>query len=207
LLQGLPKIIENWTKNGGAAQGMIPPVLQHGDVRSMSDDDLEEDEMNDDDDDSTHPNDEENENSSLPKDGMWEESESDEKEDADPLISLYDDVPVTNEFDPSPSAIQTKYKTHRLVKNPLALLMDEEQVVRHYQPSDSARPVHTYILNVNYAGNEAHESHLRVRLQCRDAKLDKLSADDLSDKYLKKQTSVISWLLYLGYLVWARRDS
>jgi hypothetical protein len=99
-------------------------------------------------------------------------------------------------------------KTHQLAINPLALLLNEKEVTQYYEMNGHNNSKNQlYILNVNYAGNEAHESHLRVRLQSDEPDLDTLSAEDLSGQYLDQKSSIVAWLLYLGYLVWAPRKS
>lgn len=212
LLHGLPEIIKKWTDQHGAAQAMIPPVLQHGEV-IFPDDENDENLMEDmagvcnhRDEEGQHGNhetNEENGSASVCSTGTGDVG----VEEEDPIVDLDNETPESAEFDPSQSAIQEKHRTHKLVRNPLALLLNENEVVRHYQtngkgPSND----HIYILNVNYAGNEAHESYLRLRIRTSEANLDRMSPDTMVDEFIFKRPYVIAWFLYLGYLVWVPRN-
>ena len=216
LLEDLPRIIDNWNQQGGAAQGIIPPVLQHGEVNPPDDESWEEmdteinknaERGNDDTDDdvenaATEMNDHDDDEHSS------ELSTGDADTDDDPIVDLSDPPPENAEFDPSPSALQNKFKTHKLSRNPLALLLNENDVIRHYKTSNgNSEKENLYILNVNYAGNEAHESYLRIRLKYNENNLDKMASETLADKYLRAEPSVIGWLLYLGFLVWVPRNT
>ena len=210
LLEKLPGVIRDWTRQGAAAQGMLPPVLQHGEVVAPGENDESWEELEEDDGDSEE---DEEVGKIAPRKDFGESSsmgsDSDEAvagdEDA-PTVNLDDEPPQNAEFDPSVSALQGKLKTHRLGRNPLALLIDEKDIVRHYQKNgNGSNGIHVYVLNVNYAGNEAHESFLRVRIQTDQAKLDKAPADEIAKRFLEKKPNLIGWLLYLGYLVWVPR--
>ena len=213
LLHGLPQIIKDWTNQQGAAQGVIPPVLQHGEILSPDDDKGDEhlwEEMEE----VSSGDQEGNGDGGDEKEGVTSSSTSasssidSDEEDGDPIVNLDDEPPENAEFDPSQSTIQKKHKTHKLARNPLALLIDEKDVVRYYQTNrKESKNDHIYILNVNYAGNEAHESFLRLRIQSTEGKLDRMSPNDLEEKYLEKKPFVIAWFLYLGYLVWVPRKS
>jgi hypothetical protein len=216
LLTQLPSIVDEWVNKQGAAQGIIPPVLQHVDVSTITCSVGGEDEWiqipEDKESDSSSQNEKE---LSLAADKDDEETSSvvntsdTEKDESDgQLVNLHDDPPHTPHFDPSKSMLMEKMKTHRLVLNPLALLLNEKEVTQHYKTNgDTNNHNDFYILNVNYAGNEAHESHLRVRLQSNQTDLDKLSAGSLACKYLAEQSSIVSWFLYLGYLVWVPKKT
>mmetsp|Transcript_1918 Transcript_1918/g.4588 ORF Transcript_1918/g.4588 Transcript_1918/m.4588 type:complete len:132 (+) Transcript_1918:1-396(+) len=53
----------------------------------------------------------------------------------------------------------------RLVRNPLAWIQPVATIVKHYKPEWEDRTRHLYLLNVNYAGNEMHESSIRVLIR------------------------------------------
>lgn len=219
LLEGLPEIIKEWTTRQGAAQGMLPPVLQHGDAGEDDcddeDGDHESENWQDVNDDGGSIDREKEKKRKRAQDDSVEmlsidpddQSDEEDEDDDDPIVSLETEPPSIAAFDPSPSALQAKCKTHRLVRNPLALLIDEKDVLKHYQTKNgSASDGRVYILNVNYAGNETHESHLRIRIHFEGAKLDKMSPDTLTTKYLETKPSILAWLLYLGYLVWTPKN-
>eukprot|EP00977_Amphora_coffeiformis_P010072 scaffold2353_cov167-Amphora_coffeaeformis.AAC.63 len=208
LIQTLPDIIQDWTRQG-AAQGMLPPVLQHGEVVAPGDENGWK-EMGDDDDSNDDEEEEAGEETSTVEDSIKEslslESDNGDGVSDDPTVNLDDDPPETAEFDPSLSALRKKLETHHLGRNPLALLIDENDILRRYQKNGKVSKIgHAYILNVNYAGNEAHESFLRVRIQTDQAKLDGVPVDKMAKLFLEKKPNVIGWLLYLGYLVWVPR--
>ena len=77
-------------------------------------------------------------------------------------------------------------------------MLNEQELLRHYKPTNGSTDGQVYILNVNYAGNEGHQSHFRVRLQSDEAKLDRLSVDEI-------KPTVLAWLVYFGYFVWVPR--
>jgi hypothetical protein len=174
LLQQLPEIISEWTQQYGAAQGILPPVLQHGRIDAEEDGIAEPDESVD-------------ASSSMDEQG----SEVD-----DPIVDLSEEPP--SDFDLSPATLAEKLKTQRLTRNPLALMLNEQELLRHYKPTNGSTDGQVYILNVNYAGNEGHQSHFRVRLQSDEAKLDRLSVDEI-------KPTVLAWLVYFGYFVWVPR--
>ena len=201
LLEDLPGIIEKWVQQEGAAQGMLPPVLQHSDVTTLANTDADQwEEM---------PyagscsEDGENHATLSEKEG-YVETGNDIGDDSDDLVNLDDEPPSNAEFCLSQFDRHAKLESHRLVVNPLALLLNERDISRHYQTieTDDTNDKHIYILNVNYAGNEAHESHVRCRLQSDQPNLDKMSAQALTDKFLREKPTLIAWLVYLGYLVW-----
>ena len=124
------------------------------------------------------------------------------------------------------------FSKYRLVKNPIAVLLPESDISRFYSGQDSyvrRRPPYIYALHVNYAGNEMHESHVRVRIQSQnDSDLHRIFSNEGSaeertlellslkgkDRRTKEhgdtqdegQCFTIAWLLYLGYLLWVERD-
>ena len=213
-LQTLPDIIRDWTRQG-AAQGMLPPILQHGEVVTPGDKNDSEswEEMEDGCD--SHDSDEKDDvNSPVDdsnKDSLSLVCNNDDAvcdNEGVPIVNLDDEPPVNAEFDPSLPALREKLKSHNLGRNPLALLIDENDIVRQYQKhgkKGNNSGEHVYVLNVNYAGNEAHESFLRVRIQTKEAKLDRVPVDRMLERFLEKKPHVIGWLLYLGYIVWVPR--
>jgi hypothetical protein len=206
LLQALPGIIQEWTHQYGAAQGMLPPVLQHGSIEAEEGGNDEQEESVD----ATDCRDEQGSGivetdpeSEHVQDEMIEETVQDDEED--PIVDLRGEPPSRADFDLSPATLKEKLKTQRLARNPLALMLNEQELLRHYKPKNGSTDGQIYILNVNYAGNEGQESHVRVRLQADESKLDRLSADALTSRFSKGKPTVLAWLVYFGYLVWVPR--
>lgn len=157
LLDSLPDIIRNLSQKCPLAKAILPPVLlcQPSTIASTKRNDNDDDESDDDDD----------------------------SDDEETLIQVAD-------FNPPPGSLSTMtaknledwFKSHRLVQNPLAVLLEEESEIRScyktcaddefVDDEGESRTVDekketdsiVYVLNVNYAGNESHESAIRVRL-------------------------------------------
>jgi hypothetical protein len=141
------------------------------------------------------------------------DDEDDEAEEEPPI--------VVSTFE-APMVMPLKLRSaHRLVVNPLASLVREQEDI--LQPFDriNIHPVHeesssqstTLLLNVNFAGNEAHESLVRQRLVVDDEtvlwdmlkELEKdngsLSKDSMNDPAIAR---LVDCLVHFGYLQWKK---
>jgi hypothetical protein len=139
LLKELPGVIQDFETSGGA-EWILPPVLQHGKVTR---DPVDEDDDGEEDDDD---------------DGFIEDSDG-EKEEA--VIDFLKFVPPNGE--PLPKNVCS------FSKNPLASLISEKSITEFYHGSNPGttndNDDEIFVLNVNYAGNESHESTVRVRIK------------------------------------------
>jgi hypothetical protein len=128
----------------GGAEWIIPPVLRHGKVARDPVDDDGEEE----------------------DDGDYQE-DSDGEKDEGIIDFLTFELPAGK-----PLLIR---KDCMLVKNPLASLISEKSITEFYQGSDPGTTNDkVFVLNVNYAGNESHESAVRVRIRNDGGRLDRL---------------------------------
>jgi hypothetical protein len=219
LLETLPEIVRDFAATHGAGAifppcTLLPTPSRHEDRCSngtnqepMEADDGEEKEVDDEaeDDDAGGRGGEE-----MDDDG---DDEDDEAEEEPPI--------VVSTFE-APMVMPLKLRSaHRLVVNPLASLVREQEDI--LQPFDriNIHPVHeesssqstTLLLNVNFAGNEAHESLVRQRLVVDDEtvlwdmlkELEKdngsLSKDSMNDPAIVR---LVDCLVHFGYLQWKK---
>lgn len=200
----LPLALQDWmTKQGGAAT-IVPPILRQGQV-----------------DDPFHSPDDDSDDSQKSSGDETGDSEQSSKEK---VIDMDSSLPPSRiDFDPSVKALQEKLRTHRLIRNPLASLIRSDDITRYYggskgQHTDDTETgnCHLYVLNFNFAGNEGLDSFVRETLSTTHKALDTVfldesSADQLSTRIIMQSngdnsSSVIAWLIYVGYLVWVSRS-
>jgi Cupin superfamily protein len=253
LLQELPTIIQEFQRSGGAQAILPPVLhhgkqfVAPDDLDDENEDNCsnernkttsstkeekhcdEQDRQSDRDNHVSHDNDEADYSNN---------DDEDDDDDANDLVDLRTEPPRTANilaFDPSRSALRKRLGKYRLVKNPLASLIPQWEITRFYsgdvgskhdvitKDSDDNQPPFVYVLNVNYAGNEGHESCVRVRIQSHDhanlhlAFCDEVNVERMSQQLLLHEDQdddgeegnpchTIAWLLYLGYLVWVERN-
>jgi Cupin superfamily protein len=217
LLDTLPGIIRELTQEYQLPQAILPPALRSSALAST----ITLQRRNDSDDDD--------------EDG----DEDNDEEDKMVLVSAF--VPPPG----SPSRMKAKeleqwLKSRRLVKNPLAKLLREKSEIRRCDEDDcddaddddghnGGDAEIACVLNVNYAGNEIHESCLRVRLLVNTSALHVIedlirprqgnSADDEERQNLLTESGVLpsdmEWLsahlqhidclVHYGFLLWTDR--
>ena len=100
----------------------------------------------------------------------------------------------------------------KLVVNSLASLIATRDITSFYSGNDDKENDHTplYVLNINYAGNEMHESTVRVVLQDRHAILAKFVDGMPRDEIACPAGVQEAWqecLLYYGFFVWIPNGS
>jgi hypothetical protein len=146
LLSGLSSLVHTFVQAQGGAQSLLPPALLHPPLRqnhggSMEDIGDDDDECDNDDDNDV-------------------DDDDDDKDDGDGDIVI-----VVDQFKGPSSWTCAQPPNARLVKNPLASLISMPDISK--QKQDAGR----FILNVNFAGNEMMESHLRVVLETSEREL------------------------------------
>ena len=226
----LTQAVHDLLQKHGGASAILPPVLHNGQMTNPLNGDgkhgnhnnTDDQEDNDDQEDhDTETIDDENDNETSP----GEETDLDEHGTVIPM----DDQPPprTLAFDPSHAALTEKLKTHRLIRNPLAMLIRNDDITRYYkstchdttQKDDSDRDERAgtlFVLNFNFAGSElSRESFVRATLSSMTHAaldtmfLDEQNADDQSTALIQsgadKDCNTVAWLVYLGYLVWVKR--
>jgi hypothetical protein len=139
LLKELPGVIQDFEESGGA-EWILPPVLRHGKVTRDPVDDDDRGEEGDDD-----------------ADGFTEDSDEEQEEDIIDFLKF--ETPPTGK--PLPRILCS------FSKNPLASLISEKSITEFYHGSSPAgnNDDEIFVLNINYAGNESHESAVRVRIK------------------------------------------
>ena len=198
LLKDLSKTVEDFVEQGGGAQSILPPALCHPHVHSSSNDNHDELESNNG----------ENVKQTPEEDGstteMSEEMYGEEDGDAPTELIVHVDT-----FKGPPGWSCTKPHGGRLIKNPLALLIVRDEVETHIfsdgsggDESDAENSnAKQFILNVNYAGNEMFESHIRVILET-ETYVD-LLADISRGVMIDEDQIPPDCLFYYGLVSWA----
>ena len=197
LLHKLPSIIEEFEREGGAAAILPPavcgPKLRNAGQESHGDSDLDD--------------------------------EDDEGEDVDPkdLIDVACDKKSNNKpYKCSEQQLRKRFQSHRLVRNPLALLLRESEIFQFYKKDPTsdeseAESREIFVLNVNYAGTESHESLIRARIldtgnflrqvyESSKTCHSDLRLPDLETWIgIELERTMLGCLVYHGFLVWVPR--
>ncbi len=215
LLGDLPQIIQDFKDNGGA-ECILPPILRRAPsyVLATEDDYDEDQDDNDDIHDGTNGEHEieYKEKVSEEKDGEHEEDECDENVqdasvDEDSQVIDLKTFESHNDYDysrPSPN--------HELAKNPLAIVMKLSDVTSFDSNTKrESQDENKYIMNVSYAGNEQHESRVRVLFHDDTGTLEgicKIEKDNIGDKKAFQYTEFggcpLAALFHYGYFFWSK---
>lgn len=214
------------------------PSQHHGNDSGSDGDDAEEADMDEEEEADSEPpakKKAKSKGSSQEKHGSEEEMETDSgdaEENGEDDNNEWDEVVVEEEDDNIIDACEFQYPsgytgpcsieaeatvnllgTHNLVCNPLALLLQMDQVTQYYNKRlhnrDSDSDEFLFVLNVNYAGIESHESSVRAVFRDNPERryLDKLSKEpsssmeELVKEIAKACPNLIHCLLYYGFLV------
>lgn len=195
LLKDLPSMIQRLESNGGA-EAILPPILRFPpNFRSTNADE-----------------------------GEWENVESEEKDggsdggeevddgSAQQVVEEKSDIIDPTEFDGFPENWPYSLKlgeTVQISRNPLAALHKLTETTSFYDTDDNDGNDDTFILNVNYAGNEMHQSAVRVVFRDNDDSFvqslyeNERESDNVikSIKISKKNASHFKFLVFHGYLI------
>jgi hypothetical protein len=184
LIKTLPDIIRDFESNGGA-KAIFPPAILNNEDLTISTVPHDEDEYDNDEDE-------------------FSEDGSDSVVIAATFQAPVREEQIRHDRDPS------------FIINPLATLLDESEEIDHYYNESKAKAkkddgrsatTGTYILNVNFAGNEANESVLRVRIAAvRSAMNEILSRlghqkQCLDMTFLRSNQELIDCLVHYGFLL------
>lgn len=205
LLGRLPQIIRDFERNNGA-EAIIPPIVRGGKSLSLSD----ETKISDD-------------------DSASEVENADEDED---LVIVNDGFVATYEV--SQNELQARFSEMNLNVNPLALLLKDDDISSFYSSidqkneigecseyvsdNDKAESDVAFVININYAGNDIHESLIRQKIRAHGELLPFLFQrsiegrkvahnDDFLRKFMQTHTeaherAMLGFLVHCGYLVW-----
>jgi hypothetical protein len=190
----LPQIIQSFEKNGFAAS-IFPPYIRdppNFQIESLHD---EEEDDKQEGDSHEHSVDSYNEDGD---DNMEEEDVSVQN----PIVESSEDFIDIHEFSQSNKLnFLTSKENVSLKKNLLASLIKMTDV-------SSSMDKDKYILNVNFAGSETHESAIRVLLQDSTGLLDTWCSYEKGKIHEKEMESFFmdppSALIYYGYLVYTK---
>lgn len=198
LLQKLPSIIEEFERQGGA-DAILPPVVRTPPVATLHGGGL------------------------LGEDS---ENENDDESDDDGVGDVID---VTRQhtkalpYECTERQLRDQLATHSVLRNPLATMIRESDVLKFYKRGDDDQDEEdspeVYVLNVNYAGNESHESVVRARIlgtgallpHVYDATRDRDCRDVLPDAESwitsESERRMLGCLVYHGFLIWVARPT
>ena len=146
LLSGLSRLVHNFVQEQGGAQSLLPPALLHPPLGTNDRGSLANGSSDEDDIEEECVNDDD------------DEGEEGEESEGDFVIDM-------DQFEGPSDWTYSQPPNAQLVKNPLASLIPIFDISK--QKQDTGR----YLLNVNFAGNEMMESHIRVVLQTTDRSL------------------------------------
>ena len=195
LLGGLSRVVDDFVNKQGGANSLLPPALRYPPLMEQNDDESsDEDEGLSE----CNSNDEENQSNSggTPTSGI--------------IISIenFEGPPGWSSDRPHSDAI--------LVKNPLASLIAMSDIVQNLKSGSDEDKQHAstkqYILNVNFAGNEMMESHIRVILEAESSSVNlidqidmyiKLDAEDQDKEHGFGDILPPPCLFYYGYFSWS----
>lgn len=189
LLEKLPQIIQDFSKTFGAA-AIIPPILQK--APSFQVEGHENDWRNVDEDDDVHRE----RGSNSGDDGTDEEDDDIEvDEGTDQQVLGAQVIDVANFVCPSgwTSSAPSPSSDYHLALNPLGWVRPVDDITSFYQPNE--RHPYLYAININYAGNELHES--AVRLVVRDEEHPAEIHEEISSRE--------ECYLYHGFYCWAKK--
>jgi hypothetical protein len=199
LLDDLTTVVAQFKQKGGAAS-IVPPSLRYHHHPTSTD--TEEDHRTTKDETSSNSS-----NHSMALNSHHEEE--DEEEEEDESNRSQDDeviISVSNFSGPSEWSWKAPSSKHILVRNPLASLISLKDIQSFYTSDNgSDNEEQVFVLNVNFAGNDSHESMIRVLLKDDTVEQSLAMCYEWESKDLPIAPSFIPppALIYYGYLVWS----
>jgi len=233
LLQDLPRIVREFETRGGGAESVLPPIVR---LELRQQEQRQQDRTTDEDGDEEVDDAEleEDDEADVVVDVCGDRSDNEDSDDDDDSGGG-----IRKQLPPpcqqySEEELRVKSESFRIAKNPLATLLRESELRDFYRKKiptaaaaaghqndregdDGAEQSEVWVLSVNYAGNEAHECMVRVRIRdrgvllgCIDAQKEHDTDGDWLpplDKWVHSgvDRKMFACLLYYGLLVWVRR--
>jgi uncharacterized cupin superfamily protein len=205
LLRQLPSIIEEFERKGGA-DAILPPAVRDCSAAAarprLKMREADEPEASD--------------------------SEHDDDDDVGDVIDVTRERTKPFPYECTETQLRDRFRTHRVVRNPLAAMMRERDILRFYKTGDNesdddggGSSPEVYVLNVNYAGNESHESLVRARILGTGSLLSHVFRYSVLDggpsgqeilpdveSWIRSEAerSMLGCLVYYGFLVWIPRE-
>ena len=194
LLKELPDKLKEFEGIHNGAEAVLPPIVRSPPAFQMVDDgdedwqEVAEKEGNENSSDAMDHNDgeddvveevDDDQSSEEPADaenGEGREEEDDDDNDDNILSPLhFDDYPQDWEFESLSSTTEGPKRKRSFYRNPLATLHRLSEMESFYSSENMKNRkqkqqeyADTFVLNVNYAGNEMHESTVRILVRCDD---------------------------------------
>jgi hypothetical protein len=201
LLRELPSIIEDFERKGGA-DAILPPAVR--DCTAAAAARLGRRERD------------------QPEGSEDEDEDDDYDDDAGDVVDVTRERSRPLPYQCTEAQLRDRFRTHRVVRNPLAVMIREHDILRFYKTGDDdesgGEGPEVFVLNVNYAGNESHEAHVRVRILGTGALLphafrsaalsgqEEILPDVESWIRSEAERSMLGCLVYYGFLVWVPRE-
>ena len=189
LIRGLPSILEK-LRNNGFAEGILPPVLRRPPAFELVNDE-------------EHIDESDNESGISRNNGEGVGEHDGDDSSSNPEDDYEDETIVdVNTFETPEGFNSIAPSQHHWKRNPLASLMRMSDVKSFFQGADNTNNL--YIVNVNFAGNEMHESAVRVVLRDESGKLQylcSLKGKCLDDAIEKLKPPLLSALIFYGYII------
>ena len=235
LLKELPDMIRKLERNGQGAESIIPPILRYPPNFQQVDNDLEDNEGwedveqvsgGDDEDraseDELVEDDEEEKKADNDAQAMNEREDESEEEDTETDVGMgvidpweFDDYPDGWDFSLDDDGNNNK-KEYQFKRNSLAMMHKLSDYTRFYNKKNgntrNRDDDRTFVLNVNFAGNEMHQSAIRKVFRDKNTRdggildhiyqQEKSGNDDvISIPYREDVFPVIKCLVFHGYLL------
>ena len=189
LLQKLPQIVQDFTDTFGAS-AIVPPILRH--PPSFQVEGHENDWRNVDEE---GGGDEGGEEGSEDDDEQLEEEEILQVGEPNQEVLGADVVDVASFEPPSCWKPSMPGPNYHLALNPLGWVRPVKDVTKFYHVEQQFHQEHLYVVNVNYAGNEMHESAVRLVVR------DEANPREISEGPVGPREECY---LYHGFYCWAK---
>jgi hypothetical protein len=199
LIDDLPSVLEK-SRNDGFAEGILPPVLRHPPVFEVVNEEIEVEQV------VSHGEKFGDDVLAGGKDGEsdgeanFSDSEEDSIKNTDERIVDINGFEMPEDFEPiTPS--QKHWKRNRLAS--LMRMSDVKSFFETDLARDGEDSKNLFVLNINFAGNEMHESTVRVVLKDESGQLEYLCSlrGENIDDAIKSLETPPSALIYYGYIV------
>lgn len=194
LMSELPKIIQEFAEEGGA-EGIIPPTLRQPPLIEITlrNDDVSDEETGMED------------NNCVDDDTSHEGSSSINSHGDEDNVPEHEIIDVQT-FEHPEGFVVTKAISEKWRKNPLASLIRFDEIHHYYNSKedvDDDRTKDMFILNVNFAGNDMHESSVRTILHDDTGLLDEICSldDDEANNKIRRWRDPPAALIYFGLIV------
>lgn len=226
LLQELPGLVRHFSKvEGGGAHDILPPVLQHPPLCFMTEE-QDEEEVNEEEVEIDVQENEmpfrEDENGEGNDDGNVVDNSQSENRRAESVDwGFEDDGEILDPADFTDYGTSWDFQLEMgskiaMYKNPIGALHKVEELTSFYKTregKESASEAHAFVLNINFAGNQMHESTIRVVFRDNEEGLvrrlweQERYSEDQSDStpldyavVTETNHYLISFLVYHGYM-------